>query len=346
MKIRNKLISALLTACFILSAFSSSLAVSAENTGDNQFPFADVTETDWFYEDVKFCYGADLMKGTSNDTFAPNEHLSRAMLVTMLYRMAGEPEAENGALVFTDVPQDSWYTKAVIWAFENEIVKGPWKSTFAPDEDVTRAELATFIYRYVASEDLRISLALDAPNFADKNSIPEYAALSVSALYRSEIIKGKDGNRFDPSACATRAEGAALLNRIVTLAPKQEYALLEKYGMTAEAYATIDESLTMRSARVSIFEVDRHSIGIRLISESKEYPDNITITGKALKHDRTVDLIFEQELKNYLFFTVKDNYIKADVGISEIDYFIMEYTITIGGESETYIGYVTIESIC
>ncbi|MBQ4166160.1 MAG: S-layer homology domain-containing protein [Oscillospiraceae bacterium] len=335
----NKLISIALTICCLLSVFAVSPAGA---TGI----FKDVSESDWFYEDVQFCYDAELMVGTSGDTFEPEGKLSRAMVVTMLYRMVGEPEVNDAEIVFDDVPSDSWYTDAVLWAYEKNIAYGISDVCFAPEKDVTRAELAAFIYRYIAAEDLRISLALDVPEFADGEDIAKYAALPVSALYRAEIIKGKPGNMFEPSAYATRAEGAALLNRVVTLAPKQEYTLLEKHGMTANVFTYINKIpviVEYGEREASIYE--NHQIIIELIFESQEYPKNVTVTGKITNSDVTVDLEFEQDLSPRLIFRVNDLDAKAAIDMKEGDGLIVEYTVTIGDEAETYIAYEKVYTV-
>ncbi len=341
MKLKNKLISVLLTTCFILLTLTLSPVGAAD-------VFSDVSEGDWFYEDVLFCYNENLMVGTSGDTFDPDENFSRAMVVATLYRLSGEPAVENEAsAAFEDVPSDSWYTDAVTWAYENEIAYGRTDTVFAPDADVTRAELAAFIYRYIAAEDLRISLALDVPEFADGEEIAKYAALPVSALYRAEIIKGKPGNMFEPSACATRAEGAALLNRVVTLAPKQEYPLLEKHGMTANVFTYINKIpviVEYGEREASVYE--NHQIIIELIFESQEYPKNVTVTGKITNSDVTVDLEFEQDLSPRLIFRVNDLDAKEAIDMKPGCNLIVEYTVTIGEESETYTAYPKVDTVC
>ncbi|MBQ4166159.1 MAG: S-layer homology domain-containing protein, partial [Oscillospiraceae bacterium] len=168
----------------------------------------------------------------------------------------------------------------------------------------------------------------------------------VSALYRSEIIKGKPGNKFDPDACATRAEGAELLNRVVTLAPKQEYTLLEKYGMTADVATYIDEMFTFidpDKPKPSIYE--NHLIIIELIFDSQKYPENVAITGKITNSDVTVDLKFERDVSPRLIFRVNDLDAKAAIDMKDGDGLIVEYTVTIGDEAETYIAYEKVYTV-
>jgi len=113
-------------------------------------PFGDVKPGDWFFDDVGFVYTSGLMIGTGTESplFSPDMPMSRAMLVTVLYRLAGSPDASGLPNAFTDVPEDSWYGSAVAWAAANGITSGVGGNRFAPDDNVTREQAAAILLRY------------------------------------------------------------------------------------------------------------------------------------------------------------------------------------------------------
>lgn len=149
------------------------------------------------------------MTGVSETEFDPDGILSRAMLVTVLYRMAGEPEAAADN-VFTDVAADTWYTKAVLWASENGIAIGYGDGIFGPDDAITREQLATIFYRYVGAPEVT-GTGLNA--FNDAGNISEYAQTAMLWAVQNGIINGKGDGMIDPIGNATRAETAAIFQR-------------------------------------------------------------------------------------------------------------------------------------
>jgi len=180
-------------------------------------PFEDVKKGDWFYNDVGYVYVNGLMACTSTSPmlFSPNASMTRAMLVTVLWRMAGSP-ATSGT-PFTDVSGGLWYSEAVAWAAENGIVLGIGGGLFVPDAEITRQDMAVMLLRYlnyikadyVVTDDYRI--------FADEVDIADYAKDAVQVLNKLGIILGKGNNIIDPKGTATRAEVAAMLHRIMEL---------------------------------------------------------------------------------------------------------------------------------
>ena len=136
--------------------------------------------------------------------------MTRAMLVTVLWRAAGEP-TENGDSAFGDVGADTYYAGAVAWASEKNIVNGYSDDIFTPDDPVSRAQIVTILWRYAGS------LTAEADNFADKNEIPDYASEAVDWARANRIVNGRDGNRFDPNGNITRAEVATILRNYLTL---------------------------------------------------------------------------------------------------------------------------------
>ena len=173
--------------------------------------YNDVTAGDWFASDVIYVTLTGLMNGTG-DGFSPNNNINRAQLVTVLYRMAGEPEGtiENP---FSDVADGQWYTDAVVWAAETGITVGTSADTFNPNDNVTREQMATFLYRFAEYESLDpIEVTGDLSAFPDADEVAEFATEAMTWAVGQKIIAGVDGN-LAPDGTATRAQVATVLMR-------------------------------------------------------------------------------------------------------------------------------------
>ena len=177
-------------------------------------PFTDVPWDHWAYSAVKRVYTRGLMVGVSDTSFAPGQTLSRAMLASILYRLAGEPAvtAENP---FTDVPADRWYTDAVIWAAENGIVVGCGDGTFRPNAPATRAQTAVMLYAYANFAGRNTSQRADLSAFADAADVPSWALAEMQWAHAAQLILGRDGKLLAPNAEATRAEMATILSTFI-----------------------------------------------------------------------------------------------------------------------------------
>ena len=178
---------------------------------ETPLPFTDVTEGDWFYDAVRYAYETGLMDGVGDSLFAPNSETTRAQLVTILYRLAGQP-AVSGDLIFTDVEVGTWYTDAVAWAAENGIVNGTTDTTFAPGEDLTRQQLVTVLYRYAESKGYDVSASADLSGYPDAGQVQDYAQPAMAWAVAEGIVEGVDGN-LNPTGDATRAQIATILMR-------------------------------------------------------------------------------------------------------------------------------------
>ncbi len=179
--------------------------------------FVDLVPGSWYYDDVAAVLKAGLMRGTSENTFAPDMKLGRGMLATILYRMSGEPSV-SGTPAFTDVAAGMYYTDPVTWAAENGIVKGISADAFAPDRDITRQELAVMLWRY--AQALGYSVAADGttiPDFSDRNLIAPWAGEAISWAYRSGIMMGVSDTVLNPTGTATRAEACTMVARFMRL---------------------------------------------------------------------------------------------------------------------------------
>jgi hypothetical protein len=179
-------------------------------------PFKGVKESDWFYNAVMYVYQHGLMNGTASDTFSPNTPITRGMIVTVLWRLAGSPATGSGN-PFSDVPGGQYYSGAELWAAANGIVTGYGGGQFGPNDNVTREQLAAMLYRYIVSIGEGPHGAwMTNPGFGDAGDISDWASEAVAFLYMIGVINGKDDNLFDPSSGATRAEFAAMLYRWLT----------------------------------------------------------------------------------------------------------------------------------
>ena len=179
-------------------------------------PFTDVKENDWYYDNVKYANKNGLMGGTTNTTFAPNEPLTRGMLVAILYRAEGEP-AVNKSIPFSDVKADMYYANATIWAQQNGIVNGVTENAFAPDDNITREQIAAIMFRYAKYKGYDVSVGEDTNilSYTDAESISEYAIASMQYAVGSGLMKGKTETSINPQDNATRAEIAAILQRFL-----------------------------------------------------------------------------------------------------------------------------------
>ena len=183
-------------------------------------PFPDVTEGDWFYDAVRYAYETGLMDGVEDNLFAPNSETTRAQLVTILYRLAGQP-AVSGNLPFTDVESGTWYTDAVAWAAQNGIVNGVSDTEFAPGDDITREQLAVILYRYAAYQGYDVSQRADLSGFGDASSISDYAQEALSWAHAQGLVLGFEDGSLRPQGTASRAQIAAVLMRFLAAVPTE-----------------------------------------------------------------------------------------------------------------------------
>ena len=174
--------------------------------------FDDVSKGDWFYKDVEYVYNEGIMDGVSKREFAPNETLTRAMIVKILYRIEGEPAGHRSS-DFNDVESGRWYTGAVAWAAEKEIVKGYGNGKFGPNDPVTREQLAAILYRYTQYKGWSTTTASgNLDGFKDAASVSSYAVDAMNWAVDEGLLKGAN-NKLSPKSNATRAQVAAIIHR-------------------------------------------------------------------------------------------------------------------------------------
>ena len=182
---------------------------------DDHLPFDDVRRGDWFYDDVRYVYETGLMNGTANRIFAPSISTTRAMIVTILWRLEGSPVV-NFAMRFRDVVQNAWYSEAVRWAAANGIVTGYTEQTFGPNDNIAREQLAAILHRYAKYKGLDVSVGEDTNilSFDDAQTISGYAVPAMQWACGAGLMQGSN-RKLLPTAEATRAQVAAMLHRFL-----------------------------------------------------------------------------------------------------------------------------------
>lgn len=179
------------------------------------FPFVDVSKTDWFYNDVKYVWQHDIMNGVSDTKFAPETSMTRAMFVTVLYRLEGSPDVTGMATPpFTDIGAKNfdWAYNAIVWAYNTGVTKGTSATTFAPGVAISRQEIVTMFYRYAGSPAVSGS-----PIFGDSSVISSWARNAVQWAKSFGIVNGYPNGNFGPVDATTRGQMAAMIHRYMQL---------------------------------------------------------------------------------------------------------------------------------
>ena len=184
---------------------------SGTTPGAGTTPFADVSPLHWFYDHVQFIWQRGLMQGMGPATFSPDSNTTRAQFATVLYRMAGSPavsSADRANCPFTDL-KAGWYQDAVAWAYKNGVIKGTGAKTFSPDQNISREQMVTMLWRYDGQKQVGGSLSA----FADQGRISSYAVPAVLWAVKNGYVTGMGNGTFLPNGLATRAQLATILHR-------------------------------------------------------------------------------------------------------------------------------------
>jgi len=179
-----------------------------------QMNFVDVPTYEWFYDDVYFAVSNGLFNGVAEDTFSPGTSMTRAMLVTVLYRLESQP-AVSGSSAFDDVAADQWYTDAVVWATGNGIINGLGNGKFGTDDPVTREQMAVILYRYAENCGYDTTARANLSGYTDAANISAYAQEAMSWANAMGLVNGRTATSLAPTGTATRAEVAAIFHRFV-----------------------------------------------------------------------------------------------------------------------------------
>jgi hypothetical protein len=177
-------------------------------------PFSDVASYDWYYTSVSNAFSKGIMNGTAATTFEPNSAMSRAMLVTMLYRQAGSPAVTSSVSgVFTDCADGQWYSNAVLWAYQNKIAEGITNRTFEPNAPLIRQQMAAMLYRYAVYKGAAAQTDFSL-EYSDASAIAEWAKTSVAYCTEKGLMTGETATTFVPEDTASRAMGATVITRL------------------------------------------------------------------------------------------------------------------------------------
>ena len=188
-----------------------------ETSGCVALKFSDVNTSLWYHAGIDFAIQNGLMKGVSEDIFAPDANITRGMLVTVLGRREGVEDNQRVEAVFTDVSVEQYYASHINWAVENNIVNGYGDGLFGPDDFITREQMSAIMHRYAQYKGYDVSVGENTNilSYDDYSSISDYAIASVQYAVGSGLMKGKTNSTFNPKDKATRAETATILYRFI-----------------------------------------------------------------------------------------------------------------------------------
>ncbi len=321
----KKLISIILTAVMLLTVAITASAAS----------FKDVKSSDWYYSSVNYVADKGIMQGTSSTRFSPNQTLTRAMGVTLLYRVAGSPSV-SGSLPFNDVKNGQWYTDAVKWAYSNGIVTGKSETFFHTNGNITRAEFATILSRF--SSVMKYNLPfMRVAGFTDSAKIPDWANGAVNSMYAAEIINGRSDGCFDPNAKISRAEAAAMIERFMK-APKSSGSgsgsnnkPIENPEVPTTGQLVIKEKkYPYGSSDVMILNVENQTTTDITVTFTGKFMDS---NGNVIKTQTKIVRGFPANYRNYVIF---------EPGV-KFDKFAVETKIT-KYDAEAFMKYVVMDS--
>ena len=304
----KKAISILLCAALVAACCAASVGATSLH------PFSDVVPRSWYEQGVIYAYENGLMVGTSQTEFSPYADTTRAMIVTILYRLEESPDVDSTAS-FADVPADEWYSDAVAWAAQENIVNGYGNGKFGPQDSITRQQLAAILYRYTAYKGAAVSTKGWASAYPDVCSVSAWAVSAMQWAVREEYITGSPVNGHVyllPEASASRAQIATILMRYLRSGDKEtlDLAALEAYGReyAASLGFTIDKTMTLDNS--SYYPGDRVLIrsmedGRRLVAENVQVTaDNLIGYGDAIEGFRCNILIEEDGEGGYIIWVM------------------------------------------
>ncbi len=327
----KRLVSILLTVLTVISAIP--LTASA----DDCLPFKDVKGSHWFYDAVKYTYekGIFAANNAAGDMFAPNTTMTRAMFVTVLFRLSGaDQSAYTGKTVFTDVPENQWYAKGVQWANEKGYVAGMTATTFAPNGKITRAQMARILALYAAGEDnydLTDVRASAFDKFADASKVQAWAKEGITWMSSTGLINGmgteKGAPILNPNGNATRAQAAQILMSYMELRYNADYPIgevyigennLRDYTIVYGVTGTKGESYSASEAASELHKYVKKATGLDLPVKADTDPreneenDKEILIGKTNREDNgtvNIDRASLEKGSDALIIEVQGNYL-------------------------------------
>lgn len=204
---QKRILSMLLALC-LLAGILPPQAIAAGETS----PFTDVKPSDWYYEGVEYVQEHNLMNGTGGGKFSPDQQMSRGMVATVLHRLAGTPASASVA-EFSDVPEGQWYSQAIAWAAEQQIVSGYGDNLFGVHDPITRQQLTAILYRYAQKTGADLSKTADLSAFTDRDQVSEYALAPMQWAVGSGLLTGTSATTLSPNGTASRGQIATILAR-------------------------------------------------------------------------------------------------------------------------------------
>ena len=232
----------------------------------------DVEETDWFYNDVSYVLANNIFKGMTETTFGPNVAMTRSMFVTVLGRYAGIEDSSvtyPSFSIFSDVKGSEYYGSHVKWASENGITVGVGNGMFAPDQMISRQDMATMMVRFAKVMNMELP-DMDDEIFADDSMIGDYAKEPVYRLKAAAILYGRENNNFDPKASCTRAEVAAVLHRFLTYDPSADQQIDDSDAVIVSVEKfTLGQGYVIEPSVVKLEEGDTAADVILRVCEEK-----------------------------------------------------------------------------
>lgn len=241
---KKKLLAIMTCLCMLLTLLPAVAAAAGVN------PFADVKESDWYYNNVLYVYEQELMKGISSDHFDPNGATTRGQIVAILYRLEGSPEVtqENP---FKDVGKGFYYETAITWAAGHGIVSGYSSEKYGPDDSITREQMASILYRYAKYKGYNVEKQADLTVFEDLKKLSDYAKTAMAWANGEGLISGFTATRLEPQGNAVRAQAAAILHRFcVNIVPEE----IEEEHIHVWGDVTIVEAASQDAAGVLTYE--------------------------------------------------------------------------------------------
>ena len=297
MRAAKRFLGVLLTLCTLLSLLPNTVLAANRN-----ILFADVTETDWFYDAVDYVYKNGMMSGTGNNQFSPDMTTTRGMIVTVLYRMAGSPVISS--ISFNDVVAGEYYANGVCWAAQNGVVSGYGNGLFGPNDPITREQLATILYRYAKYKEYETTVVGDVSFFLDGTMVSNYAIEAMNWAVSVGLLSGVGNNILNPAGTATRAEIATVLMRFCNLdivSPIESHTVIFDYNYdnkgvyemaTVNDCETVDKPMNPTRDGYTFAGWYTNSVGSKKFSFDTKIIEDITLYAKWDKKSSGVGKFF------------------------------------------------------
>jgi len=293
MKNTKRLISLLLSVVLLLGVCVPAMAASES--------FTDIPDNFWAKSYIETAYANGWLNGVAENSFSPNGSMTRAMFVTVLYRVEGEPASE-AAHPFDDVPDGVWYSDSVRWVYEKGVVNGTSNTEFSPNASITREQMAAILYRYAAMKGYDTSASADLSRYQDAGKISDYAVSAMKWAVGSGIMNGRSDTSLAPSVTATRAEVTTLVCKYVDDVENGEVAEPRQYmlsfaanGGTEVKAITVTNGTGVELSRYTTTRSGYTFLGWYSDSTLMTKVTSVTVTG-----DMTVYAAWERELE-YLY---------------------------------------------